>query len=55
MGFNFLELLKEAVKNKRNHEVIVRGVVNEELIHTWLACIEFRGGEWGNLEGYKEA
>lgn len=52
---NFLELPKEAVKNKRNHEVIVRGVVNEELIHTWLACIEFRGGEWGNLEGYKEA
>ena len=46
---NFLELPKEAVKNKRNHEVIVRGVVIEELIHTWLACIEFRGGEWGNL------
>ena len=46
---NFLELPKEPVKNKRKHEVIVRGVVNEELIHTWLACLEFRGGEWGNL------
>ena len=51
---NFLELPKEAVKNKRNHKVIVRGVVIEELIHTWLACIEFRGGEWGNLGGTKK-
>ena len=51
---NFLELPKEAVKNKRNHEVIVRGVVIEELIHTWLACIEFRGGKWGNLGGTKK-